>query len=102
MNFNLPEEGYHTAILGTTGSGKSTLAAHILSKCPFHLRPQFIIDYKHEEIFARCQRIRQIDVNDRLPSEPGVYIVRPRPDQIDEVERWLEKLWHTGNAGLYI
>lgn len=102
MNFNLPEEGYHTAILGTTGSGKSTLGAWIISKAPFHLRPQFIIDYKHEEIFARLQRIREIDVNESLPREPGLYVVRPRPDQIDEVERWLERLWNVGNAGLYI
>lgn len=102
MKFNFPEPGYHTAVLGTTGSGKSTLSAFILSRSPFHLRPQFIIDYKHEEIFARVQRMRVLDVNDSLPSEPGMYIIRPRPDQVDEVERWLERLWHHGNAGLYI
>jgi len=102
MKFTFPEEGYHTAVLGTTGSGKSTLSAFLLSRAPFHLRPQFIIDYKHEEIFARLQRIRELDVNESLPSDPGLYIVRPRPDQIDEVERWLERLWHNGNAGLYI
>lgn len=102
MKFSFPEEGYHTAVLGTTGSGKSTLAAFLLSKSPFHLRPQFILDYKHEDIFARLQRIREIGINDALPSEPGLYIARPRPDQEDDVEAWFERIWHAGAAGLYI
>lgn len=102
MEFSFPREGYHTAILGTTGSGKSTLGAHILSRRPFHLKPQFIIDFKHEEIFAKSQRIVEIDVNANLPTQPGVFIVRPRPDQQLEIEAWLERLWQQGNAGLYI
>lgn len=101
MQFVYPREGYHTAILGTTGSGKSTLGAFLISKCPFHVRPQFILDYKHEEIFARCSRIREIDVRDALPSQPGVYVVRPRPDQEEDVDDWLKRLWERGNAGIY-
>lgn len=103
MEFTFPREGYHTAILGTTGSGKSTYGAWILSLAPFHQKPAFIIDFKHEEIFARCLRIKEIGLNERLPKNPGVYIVRPRPDQAAfEVETWLEKLWHHGNSWLYI
>lgn len=100
--FHFPREGYHTAILGTTGSGKSTLGAFVISRSPFHKRPGFIIDYKYEEIFANCTRIREIGVNETLPRHPGLFIVRPRPDQIEEVEAWLQRLWNHGNAGLYI
>ena len=102
MEYVYPREGYHTAILGTTGSGKSTLAAHTVSRAPFHLRPQFIIDIKHEEIFAQCQRIVEIDIKDKLPTQPGLYITRPRPDQLEDIEAWLMRLWENGNAGLYI
>jgi len=102
MQFCFPDEGYHSAILGTTGSGKSTFGAFLISRAPFHLRPQFIVDYKHEDIFAQCTRIREIGVHESLPSQPGLFIVRPRPDQVDEVENWLERLWNRGNAGLYI
>lgn len=101
-DFVFPEEGYHTAILGTTGSGKSTLGAWIMSRMPFHRRPQFIIDYKGEEIFAKLKRIRELAVHETLPSEPGLYIIRPRPDMVDDVENWLYRLWEHGDAGLYI
>lgn len=100
--FHFPEQGYHTAILGTTGSGKSTLGAWLLSRFPLHLKPHFIIDFKHEDIFAACSRIREVGVHETLTASPGLYIIRPRPDQQDEVEAWLERLWHHGNAGLYI
>jgi DNA helicase HerA-like ATPase len=100
--FSFPREGYHTSILGTTGSGKSTLGAYLIAKSPFHLRPQFVIDFKGEDIFASLSRIREIGIYESLPTQPGLYIVRPRPDQQDEVEAWLEKLWTNGRAGLYI
>lgn len=102
MEFRHPREGYHTVTVGTTGSGKSTLAAFLIAKSPFHLRPQFVIDFKGEDIFASLHRIVEIGVYDTLPTQPGLYILRPRPDQQDEVEAWLEKLWNQGNAGLYI
>jgi DNA helicase HerA-like ATPase len=108
MEYQFPREGYHSAILGTTGSGKTTLAAHTLSKAPFHLKPAFIVDFKREEIFSRCTRIREIGLHERLPQQPGVFILRPRPDEAwkgdgtPDVETWLSKLWHQGNAWLYL
>src|SRR5215472_16920729 len=100
--FAFPREGYHTTVIGTTGSGKSTLAAYLLSRAPFHLKPHFVLDYKRETIFSQLQRIREIDINDNLPSEPGLYLLRPIPSQIDDVARFFERLWHHENAGLYI
>jgi len=100
--FTFPREGYHTAVLGTTGTGKSTLAAHLLSRAPFHLKPQYILDYKFEDIFAMSKRIVEIGINDTLTRTPGVYIIRPRPDQEDEVEDFFKRLWHHENADLYI
>lgn len=100
--FQFPRDGYHTTVIGTTGSGKSTLAAHLLSRSPFHLRPYFILDYKRETIFFQCKRIIELDIRENLPREPGVYIVRPIPSQIDDVENWFERLWHHENLGLYI
>lgn len=109
MDYVFPEEGYHHTVLGTTGSGKSTLAAFELSRSPFHIKPAFIIDFKYEEIFARVPRIREIGLHEKLPEHPGVYIVRPRPDEafmgdgeFHDVENWLKKLWVKGNSWLYI
>src|SRR5215469_1876964 len=100
--FLFPRDGYHTTVIGTTGSGKSTLAAHLLSRAPFHFRPYFILDYKREQIFAQCRRIVELDVNGKLPTEPGLYIVRPVPSQIEDVENWFERIWHMQNCGVYI
>lgn len=109
MEYVFPREGYHHTILGTTGSGKSTLAAFELSRAPFHIKPAFIIDFKHEEIFSRCRRIKEIGLHEKLPTQPGVYIVHPLPHEAflgdgenHDVENWLKKLWNNGNAWLYI
>jgi DNA helicase HerA-like ATPase len=108
MDFIYPNEGYHSAILGTTGSGKSTYGAWILSRAPFHKKPAFIIDFKHEELFAKCLRIREIGLHEKITRSPGLYVLRPRPDEAfrtdgtPDVEKWLEKLWQNGNAWLYI
>lgn len=106
--FQYPREGYHTAVVGMTGSGKSTLSAYILSKAPFHIKPAFIIDIKRDELFSRCLRLREIGIHEQVPRQAGLYILRPRPDEAfradgtPDIETWLEKLWHTGNAWLYI
>lgn len=106
--FVYPAEGYHSAILGTTGSGKTTYGAWLLSRSPFHIKPAFVIDFKREETFAKILRIREIGLHERLPTAPGLYVLRPRPDEAystdgsPDVEKWLEKLWRQGNAWLYV
>lgn len=100
--FRFPNIGEHHAILGCTGSGKTTLLAHFMSRAPFHLMPWFIVDYKRDDILAAMDRVIELGLNDALPRTPGVYILRPRPDQEDEIESFFERLWHHEDAGLVI
>lgn len=94
--------GEHEAVLGCTGSGKTQYALWKISEAPFHIYPWFAIDFKGDETLNSIDRARYIDLADSIPSEPGLYLLRPRPDEKDAVEKWLEKLWHHENAGLYV
>lgn len=101
-NFRLPRTDEHLAVLGCTGSGKTTLASWVLSKCPFDRMPYIAIDYKHDELLGSIDRIKEIGTGERIPTDPGLYVLRPQPSEIDEVESWLWKLWSAGHTGLYV
>jgi len=100
--FRLPRDDERLTILGTTGSGKTTLAAWVLSKSPFHERPYIAVDYKGDKLLGKIDRAREIGTHEKIPTHPGLYIVRPLPSDIDGVENWLWKLWHKEQTGLYI
>jgi DNA helicase HerA-like ATPase len=101
-DFRLPYTSEHTAILGCTGSGKTTLASWVLSKSAFDKMPFIAIDYKNDELLAQITRIRELDLADPIPEKPGLYVIRPLPSDIDEMEKWLWKVWERGSTGLYI
>lgn len=100
--FRLPRTDEHVAILGCTGSGKTTLASWVLSKSPFDRMPYIAIDYKNDDLLAQIGRLKQLDLSEPIPEKPGLYVVRPLPSDIDEMEKWLWKVWEKGHTGLYI
>lgn len=100
--FRLPRTDEHTAILGCTGSGKTTLAAWVLSKAPFHRMPYVAIDYKNDELIGDIARIKELSLDDAIPEKPGLYVIRPLPSEIEDMEKWLWRVWEKGHTGLYI
>lgn len=100
--FHFPKPGEHSAILGCSGSGKTLFALWQISEAPFQYFPWFMIDFKGDETISAISRARTLDLSERIPSEPGLYVLRPRPDEKDDVENWLKKLWEHENAGLYV
>ncbi len=101
-DFRLPRTDEHCAILGCTGSGKTTLAGWVLSHAPFDKMPYVVIDYKNDDLIAGIARIKELDLSDPIPERPGLYVVRPLPSDIDEMEKWLWRVWEKGSTGLYI
>lgn len=100
--FRLPRTDEKLTILGCSGSGKTTLAGFVLSRAPFDQMPYICIDYKGDDLLGSIGRIRELSLDDAIPSDPGLYIVRPLPSEVDAMETWLWKVWEKGNTGLYI
>lgn len=100
--FRWPRPDEHMAVLGCTGSGKTTLAMHVLSIAPFDQMPYVAIDLKGDDLIGQIDRIKEIGLNERIPTEPGLYVIRPLPSQGAEIEAWLAKVWSAGRTGLYV
>lgn len=98
--FRLPTNRQRVAVMGRTGSGKTQFAAWLLSEAPFDKQPYVIIDYKGDELLNTIDRSKEIGLNE-VPKSPGLYIVHPRPDESEQVEAWLWKIWERENIGIY-
>lgn len=100
MNFRLPNSTQRVAVIGRTGSGKSQFGTWLLSKAPFDAMPYVIVDYKGDELLNSIDGLEQINLK-YVPKYPGLYIVRPRPDEAEHVEAWLWKIWARERIGLF-
>lgn len=74
----------------------------LLSKMPVDEMPWLIIDFKREPTLARIPYLQLLDLQQELPTNPGVYIVQPFPSQDAEMTDLLERVWEQENIGLYI
>jgi DNA helicase HerA-like ATPase len=99
--FSLPRDDEHTTVVGRNGTGKTLLGAFLLAKRNLSATTQLIVDYKGEEIFAALDRAREIGFRD-VPAEPGVYILRSRPDLTTQTEDWLWRVWDREHIGLMV
>lgn len=102
MNFPGPED--HTLILGRNGSGKTVAGGwHLVAK-DFNKQPWLIVNTKGDTLLnelATIEGVQTIDINE-TPGDVGLYIVNPTPDQGEEINQLLWRVWRKGNTGTYI
>lgn len=100
--FYLPGPTDRVSVIGRTGSGKTTLAAWLLSHMHRKSRPSVIVDFKGDSFLSSIQGLRELDTNSRAPRSPGLYVIRPLPNETDETEDFLWKIWERGNTLVYV
>ena len=104
----LPGKDNRLAIVGSTGTGKTQAGIfHLLKAMQGDAerkepRPWFIFDFKRDKMIGQLNA-RQLPLTGALPTDPGLYVWRPIPeDQDDLVKDRLRKIWEQENAGVYI
>ena len=97
----LPNTSQRLFIVGRTGSGKTVAALWQLSEQSIESMPWVIYDFKTDEHIGAIPGARPLDL-DSLPVEPGVYIVRPLPDETEKVEQQMWKIWEHERIGFFV
>jgi hypothetical protein len=105
--FTLPTAEDRTVIMGQTGTGKSVLGGWVLSRQNFEKRPWVALDFKNEILWDKVgdPPMRPLRLGE-MPGKTGFYRMHVRPDQDEELERWLWDIWHRAtrhkSCGLFV
>lgn len=100
-DFRLPTKSQRVTVVGRTGSGKTWFGAWLLMNAPFHQQPYVIVDYKGDPLLRSIQGVRELGLHEKLPSNPGLYCVRPLLHEEEAMEAWLWSVWQHEKIGLY-
>lgn len=96
----LPSNSQHIAIVGRNGTGKTHAALWHLSNKDLQQETVVILDYKREaDTINAIEGVRYIDFKDKI-DKPGVYIIQPMPDQVDEMDQFLYRIHAQENVGI--
>jgi hypothetical protein len=106
----LPTDQDRVMVIGATGEGKTVGALWLLSYAPFHRMPYIIIDYKRDSMIQQVQEVGATVLYDNRiresafpspPTEPGLYIMRPDPEEKEQMNAFLLQVWRNGYTGLF-
>ena len=100
----LPDYSQRLSIVGRTGSGKTVAAVWHLSKAPFEQMPYIVYDFKNDSLLADIGDLDGAEHIDTtfVPTKPGIYFVHPHPDDVDEVQNQMWRIWQQERTGVYV
>lgn len=101
MPVDFPDDTQRLAIVGATGSGKTQAAQWHLSHRRYDLMPWIIYNTKSDPTIDAIPYAREVSIEE-VPVDPGIYIVRPLPNEQEQVEAHLWSIWGRGATGIYI
>lgn len=98
----LPTSSERKTIYGMTGTGKTNAGLWDLEQRNFDSMPWVILDFKRDDLIGAIDA-KPWALGRGVPSEPGIYVVRPRPfDDAEAVDRLLLAAHAQGNTGIFI
>lgn len=98
---NLPTDSQRVSIMGRTGSGKTVAGAWHLSLRDFDAMPWVIMNFKRDQLLDSIPHIQEIDYNDKLPKERGLYQIHADPDDYAGAEKFFMNAWRQGHIGIF-
>lgn len=99
--FRWPDDSERLAIIGRTGTGKTVAGAHQLSMRSFDLMPWVIIDTKRDRLINSIEGLQECSFR-KVPTDPGLYILRGGPSDADAIDDFLLQVWEQENVGIYV
>lgn len=100
-----PDNSHRIAVVGRTGSGKTQSAVYMLGrlrKTSWRDMPVTIFNSKNDKLINRLPA-KEISLYKKPPTEPGLYMVRPAPDEDDEAtQEYFKAVWANTHHGLFI
>src|ERR1700759_1057067 len=100
--FVFPDDSKRVTVIGRSGSGKTQAAIWLLSRRSYTSKPWIIFDFKREELINKIPYAQHLELTDKLPKEPGVYIVHPVPGQEKQIEAMLWRIHQRGRTGIFV
>lgn len=99
----LPNNSQRLALVGRTGTGKTQAGVWHLSKRNLETFPWIVFNWKQDELINSIPYATHIDLSDSLRSvRHGVFIVTPLPDEVENVDSFLWKIWNREGVGIFV
>jgi hypothetical protein len=98
-----PDDTQRLVIVGTTGSGKTHAALWHLARRNYDLKPWVVYDWKRDDFINSIEGTFDLSPNSPAPEYPGLYIVRPTPEDDDEAIRLqMIDIWRREDIGVFV
>lgn len=102
-----PDDTHRLVILGQNGTGKSVAGVAHLATRSYDVMPWVIVNYKRDQYIEQIPGVREIDPYGPIPSEAGLFMVRPEPQDYS-MDKMFTRAYMRGadngraNVGFYI
>jgi hypothetical protein len=100
MPVRLPSNSHRLAVIGRTGSGKTQAGVYHLSRRNYREMPWIVFDFKGDRLINSIPGAETVPLG-KITTKPGIYIMKPLPDEEEQVDEVLWKAWQKENVGLY-
>lgn len=100
--FRFPRSSDRVFVCGQTGSGKTFGGVWVLSNMDIDARPWIVLDFKNDDLINGISKAQNLEYGDPLPTKPGIYILKCRPEDNERLHELFERILSRGDIGVYV